>query len=515
VVETVVAAGTSSVGVRGVSHSYAGVPALQDVDFELVGGQVHGLIGQNGAGKSTLVRVLGGAVRPQSGRFFVDGERVDVASPVDARRLGIAAVHQDVQLYPDLDVAANVYAVDQRLPRRRGTGAVDWSTVRERTSAFLGELGIDIDPSRRAGALTIAERKLVQIARAVALEARVLILDEPTASLERRASRSVLELMGRLREAGLAICFVSHRLDEVRDVSDAITVIRDGRVVSRLEGRAPEEELIRQMLGRQATTVEPSPAADRGGPALTVRGLSLSGGREPISFEVAAGEIVGLTGVMGAGAEDVARMLAGIRPAAGDVLVHGRPIRLRKPADALRAGIAFIPEDRQREGIFAALSVLQNIPISRLEAVSTAGFLRPRRMRTLATEYVDKMQVRTESLATPAASLSGGNQQKLLVARALAAGAKVLVLHEPTHGVDVGAIAQIHNLLRDFSAQGGAIVIASGEIRELVKLCDRILVFRDRELVDALSPERHDVSDVMLAGVRDVALLDSLIEGRR
>lgn len=500
---------------RGITHSYSGMYALREVDLELIAGQIRALIGQNGAGKSTLVRVLVGAVSPDHGTVYMDDAELSFSSPADARIKGIAAVHQDVQLFPDLDVAANVYAVDHRLPRRSRSRMIDWRVVQQRTSSFLRELGIDLEPRRQVRELSIAERKLVQIARAVAMQPKVLILDEPTASLERRASRAVLDLMDRLRAAGLGICFVSHRLDEVRTVSDTITVLRDGRIVGTVAGGAREEKLIELMLGREASDVAPSRVADKRGVALSVRGLRLTPARNAIEFDVAGGEIVGLTGVMGSGVEDVARMLGGIQACRGDVVVGGIAVEIRQPANALRAGIAFVPEDRHRHGIFAMLDVSQNIVMASLQRIAKRGFLRRRSMDALAETFVKQLGVRTASLNTSAGSLSGGNQQKLLVARCLAAGAKVLVLHEPTHGVDVGAIRQIHALLREFAEQGGAIIVASGEVRELVKLCDRILVLRDSELVHTLSPERHDVSDVMLASVREVAVLDSLIEGER
>jgi ABC-type sugar transport system ATPase subunit len=495
----------TSLGVRGVSHAYGAAPVLQDVTLALRSGEVHGLVGQNGAGKSTLLRVLVGALRPLEGSVQLDGRDVSFGSPVDAHDAGVAAVHQDVQLFPGLDVATNVYAIDHRLPRRRG--AIDWDDIRARTSAFLGELGIRIEPTRAVGSLGIAEQKLVQIARAVALGPRFLILDEPTASLERRASRGVLDLVARLSAGGLGVCFVSHRLDEVRAISDRITVVRDGRVVASLDGSAEESELIRLMLGAAAASPPPEeqPRAATAGAetALEVDGLELRRGARPVQLRVAAGEIVGLTGLLGAGAEAVARTLAGARADSCRISIHGREVILRTPGDALAAGVAFIPEDRKQEGIFGALGVKENVSISSLRAVSRWGVLRRRELERRAEDYVEKLGIRTIGVATPAGSLSGGNQQKVLAARCLATGARVLVLHEPTHGVDVGAIRQIHALLREFVAAGGAVVVASGEVAQLLDLCHRVAVFRDGELVKTLVAAESTESDVLRAGVSD------------
>jgi ABC-type sugar transport system ATPase subunit len=490
-------------GVHAVSHAYGAAYVLDDVDFSLTAGRVRGLVGSNGAGKSTLLRILVGAQRPLRGTVQIDGVDVAFGSPVDAHRAGIVAVHQDIQLFPDLDVATNVYAIDHRLPRRRG--AIDWADIRLRTDAFLGELGIRIEPTRKVGSLDIAEQKLVQIARAVAMRPRFLILDEPTASLERSASRVVLDLITRLSASGLGVCFVSHRLDEVRAISDEITVVRDGRVVAELERGADEQELIRHMLGDAAAAVAaPSPERRRRAtgtePAVTLDGLVLRPGARPVSLHVTEGEIVGLTGLMGAGAESVAQTLAGARPAAdARIEVHGRAVQLRTPADALAAGLAFIPEDRKQLGIFGGMGVKENVSISSLGEVSRWGVLRKRQLAERADSYVTQMSIRTPSIATPVGVLSGGNQQKVLAARCLATGARVLVLHEPTHGVDVGAIRQIHALLEDFAESGGAVIIASGEVRELLKLCDRIAVFRDGELVEVL-PAGCTESDVMRVG---------------
>jgi ABC-type sugar transport system ATPase subunit len=500
--------------VRAVSYAYGGVQALEDVTFELQAGRVQGLVGQNGAGKSTLIQILVGALRPLEGAVYVGEEDVSFASPAEAQGRGIAAVHQDAQLFPQMDVATNVYAIDHPLPRRRRLRSIDWVEIRRRTSEFLGELGIAIEPRRIVGSLSLAERKLVQIARAVALRPAFLILDEPTASLERRSSRAVLDLVERLREAGLAICFVSHRLDEVRAIADEITVLCDGRVVGKVPRGATEEQLIHLMLGSSTAWDEPKERDEtRGDVALRVSDLLLRPEARPIALDLAAGEILGVTGLAGSGAEDLVRMIAGARPCPVELVVYGRRVRPRTPAEAIRAGIAFVPEDRQHEGVFGALSIAKNISMASLAGVSWFGLLRRRRLVERARSYVESMNIRTPSTSAPVSSLSGGNQQKVLAARCLSAGAKVLVLHEPTHGVDIGAIAQIHELLRDFATAGGSVIVASGEVRELLKLCHRIAVFRDGELVEILSPSQRE-SEVVLAGVRDAEeLLDSLIEG--
>jgi ABC-type sugar transport system ATPase subunit len=327
-----------------------------------------------------------------------------------------------------------------------------------------------------------------------------------------------LDLVARLRDGGLGVCFVSHRLDEVLAISDEITIVRDGRVVADLPGAVKEQELISLMLGADAAAA----AADEHRPAaMTTRattveldGLELRPGARPVELRVAAGEIVGLTGLMGAGAEAVARTLAGAQPADCRVRIHGRDVRLRTPGDALAVGIAFIPEDRKQQGIFGGLDVKDNVSISSLRAVSRWGVLRRRRLQQRAEGYVEQLGISTPSIAAPAAVLSGGNQQKVLAARCLATGARVLVLHEPTHGVDVGAIRQIHGLLRRFAADGGAVVVASGEVRELLALCDRIAVFRDGELVVMLSAAQSSESDVLRAGVYDAdQLLDAVTAG--
>jgi ABC-type sugar transport system ATPase subunit len=502
--------------VIGVSHAFGGVRALDHVDFELRPGRIHGLVGENGAGKSTLIQIMVGALRPLEGHLLVNGVEVAFSSPAEAQKAGIAAVHQDLQLFPEMDVATNVYAIDHALPRKNPLRTIDWVTVRERTSAFLSELGIAIDPDRTVATLSVAQRKLVQIARAVALRSRVLILDEPTASLERRAARGVLDLLVRLREGGLAVCVVGHRLDEVRAIADEITVLRDGRVAGRLEGVVTERQLVHLMLGRTTDegieTHEPARSLDGAAPVLQVRDLAIGLSSKLVSFDLHRGEILGLTGLMGAGAESVVRMIAGAESCTGRLIVNGREVRIHTPSDALAVGIAFIPEDRKHEGIFGGMTVAENISIASLESVSRLGMLRRSLIMKRALSYVTLLGIRTSSVFAPVSSLSGGNQQKVLAARCLATEAKILVLHEPTHGVDVGAIVQIQQLLRNFAKAGGAVIVASGEVRQLLQLCDRIAVFRDAAVVATLSPRGNEASDIVLAAVRDPEeLIDSLM----
>ena len=493
-------------GIRSASHAYAGVPVLQDVSAELRAGSVVGLIGQNGAGKSTLIRILSGALQPLRGRPYLDSVEIKLSSPAEARHLGIAVVHQDVQLFPHLDVARNVYVVRGHLPRRRWLKTVNWPEVEETVERQLRSLGISIPCDRLAGQLDAAEQKLLEIARVTMLRPRFLILDEPTASLEPQASRRILDLILALRSQGMGICFVSHRLQEVREVSDEILILRDGHLVARRNRSAPEIELAELMLGGRAMRHQNERrhvlSADRA-PAVEISGLSLND-RDVISLTVRKGEIFGLTGLMGSGAERIVRWLGGDEPLQSLIRIDGKPARLKKPADAIRHGIGFVAEDRKRKGIVPRQSVAVNISLASLRDVGrAAGLVSWTRLGKRAEHYRSALGIQLSSVESPVVSLSGGNQQKVLIARCLASGAKILCLEEPTHGVDIGAKAVIHDLLRRFASSGGTIVVASSDVGELTELCDRIAIFRHGALVAVAATDATSGADVILAGVRD------------
>lgn len=476
---------------RGVSHAYSGVVVLRGVDLELEQGRIRGLVGQNGAGKSTLIRILTGAEPLLDGRLCIDGEDATLSSPADAQRAGIGVVHQDLQLFPQLSVGKNIFAVRASFPRKGPLRLIDWDRVEAEVEVSLASLGLHIPVRRRAGDLDAGEQKLVEIARTMMLKPRFLILDEPTASLEARSSSRILDLLVRLRDEGVGVLIVSHRLEEIRRVSDRITVLRDGRVVADVPGATSQKEIVRAMLGD---------SADRGTPpdrtwmgertvALSVSGMS-AGGAAPVEFKVGRGEILGLTGLVGSGAEHVLRMLGGARPLIGDVEVYGRPVGITSPTDAAAVGIGYIPEDRKREGLVPGMSVAANISLSSLGHVSRAGFLRPNAVRRRAEHYRDAFEIKCRDTSAPVRTLSGGNQQKVLIAKWLSAGVRILVVAEPTHGVDVGGKAQIHDLIREFAGAGGAVVVFSSEAEELVGLCHRVAVFRHGRIVSLVAVDQ-------------------------
>ncbi|HEY2598083.1 MAG TPA: sugar ABC transporter ATP-binding protein [Candidatus Dormibacteraeota bacterium] len=508
--------GDGRFGVRGAAHAYAGVLVLSQVDFELRRGSVQALVGQNGAGKSTLIRILTGAIQPAAGGIHLDGHPIRIDSPAHAQRLGIGVVHQDVQLFPMLDVATNIYAVSQPLPRRV-IGSIDWSVIASKVGSELDRLGIRIDPRARVGDLNLAERKLIEIAKAIIRRPRFLILDEPTASLEPRAAGQVLELLERLRADGIGLCFISHRLDEVRRIANEITVLRDGRVAGQLAAGATVDDIVRMMFGAQKGSA--LRAGGRGEAAsqevvLSIRDLQLTGGKAPISLDLHRGEVLGITGVLGSGVETVVRMVGGSRPFQGSLSVFGKPVRIRSPRGAIAAGIGFIPEDRKNAGLVPEQSVAVNISLSSLNQLGRAGLVSPGALLARARRYAASLGIKAPSLRSNVTSLSGGNQQKVVVAKCLAAGTRILSIEEPTHGVDVQAKAQIHRLLREFAEQGGSVLVASTDVPELLDLCDRIAVFRRGSIVSVLGTRESDHADVVLAGVSDPeALIDSLMGG--
>lgn len=474
----------ASLELRGVSHAYPGVVALRGVDLQLAQGRIRGLVGQNGAGKSTLIRILTGVEPLLDGRLSVDGEATILSSPADAQRIGIGVVHQDLQLFDELSVAKNIFAVRARFPRTGPLRRIDWRRVAAEVDATLAALGLRIPVWRRAGDLDAGEQKLVEIARTMMLRPRFLILDEPTASLAARASSRILELLVRLRNEGVGILLVSHRLEEIRRVADRITIMRDGRVVADVPGSTSQRELVAAMLGTaiDVSTPRTRPPSEGDSIALAVTDLRL-GDAGSVAFAVGRGEILGFTGLVGSGAERAMRMLGGAEPLIGRLTLGGRPASISSPSDAAALGIGYIPEDRKREGLVAGMSVAANISLASLGRVSRAGFLRRRQIRMRAEHYRKAFSIKCRETSAPVRTLSGGNQQKVLIAKWLCAGVQVLVVSEPTHGVDVAGKGQIHELLRDFAAAGGSVIVSSSEAEELVTLCDRIVVFRHGRIV--------------------------------
>jgi rhamnose transport system ATP-binding protein len=459
-----------------VSKAFGGVRALRGVSFELLPGEVHALVGENGAGKSTLIKIVTGALQPDSGALEIGGEPVRDNDPLKARELGVAAIYQQPALFPDLTVAENI-AVTLEPPGawRR----VRWGERRARAKELLGRIGARIDPDAEARSLTMPEQQLVEIAKAIGADARAVIMDEPTASLSDREVENLFRVIRDLKARGVGVVYVSHRLDELPRIADRVTALRDGSLVgTRPVAGTTRADLIRMMVGRELAAVFPKADVPVGEVVLEARRLGCrASGVSGVSLGVRAGEILGLAGLVGAGRTELARVLFGLTPAdEGEILLRGEPVRIDSPAAAVALGIAYVPEDRRRHGVILDLPVSANATLAVLRKVSRGGFLSFRRERDLAADLVRKLGVKTPSVDEPAGNLSGGNQQKVALARWLAADPAVVILDEPTQGVDVGAKAEIHKLMGDLAAKGIAIIMISSELPEVLGMSDRIAV---------------------------------------
>ncbi len=485
--------------VRRLTKTFPGVVALDGVDFTLGRGQVHALLGENGAGKSTLIKVLTGVYRPTAGTIVLDGRPIHPASPAAAVELGISTVYQEVNLVPELSVAENLFL--GRQPGRLGW--VRWGAMRRAASAALDRLGLNVDPGQRLGGLSIAVQQMVAIARAVDASAKVLVLDEPTSSLDRGEVDRLFTVVRRLRGEGLGIVFVTHFLDQVYAVSDRITVLRNGALVGEFDPAAlPRLELVGHMLGRPATAAEPAAAAaaPAGGrpPALSARGVGRRGSIEPFDLDLHGGEAVGLAGLLGSGRSSLARVLFGIEPAdAGTTTVGGRAVRITTPRRAVAAGLAFCPEDRRAAGLVGDLSVRENLAMALQARRGWWARLGGRRQRELAEGFVRSLRIKTPDVETPVRLLSGGNQQKVLLARWILTEPKVLILDEPTRGIDVGAKQEVARLVDQLRAAGVAIVFVSSELDEVVRTCQRVAVLRDHRVVGELAGEQLTEAAIM------------------
>jgi rhamnose transport system ATP-binding protein len=459
-----------------ISKAFAGVQALNGVSFDLNAGEVHALVGENGAGKSTLIKVITGAHAPDEGTIEVEGRPVEHNDPVRARSLGIAAIYQQPALFPDLTVAENIaIGLETGGAWRR----IRWGARRERARRLLARVGAAIDPEAEVRGLTMPEQQLVEIARALGADARILIMDEPTASLGDSDAENLFRVIRELKGHGVGIIYISHRLEELPQVADRVTALRDGTLVgTRAMGEVNRAELIRMMVGRELAAVFPKAEVPIGEVVLEVRGLGCrASGVRDVDLSVRAGEILGLAGLVGAGRTELARVLFGLTPAdTGRILLRGKDVTIDRPAEAVAQGIAYVPEDRRHHGVILDMSVAANTTLATLRAVSSFGLVDFGRERAVAADFVRRLGVKTPSIDDPVGNLSGGNQQKVALARWLAANPAVLILDEPTQGVDVGAKAEIHRLMGELAGRGLAIVLISSELPEILGMSDRIVV---------------------------------------
>ena len=488
--------------IHRVSKAFPGVVALQDVTLHLRHGSVHGLIGENGAGKSTLMKIVAGVCAPDSGELRLEGRALRLGSPRQALECGIAMIHQELNLMPSMSVAENIWI---RREPVNALGIISHRELRRRTRALLERLAVDIDPEAEVGALPIAARQMVEIARALSYGSRLIIMDEPTSTLTERDAERLFALIRELRAQGTGVFYVTHRIEELFALADEISVLRDGRHVGTAspEGLS-RDDIIRMMVGRELAATPPPEPREPGAVALAVRGLCAADGFHDVSFELHAGEILGVAGLVGSGRTELARALFGLTPAtAGEIRLGGQPVRIDSPSAAIARGLGFVTEDRKESGCLSGLSVLENLEIAVLgHDFVRCGFVRGRAARRACAGMASALRVKTPGLGERIDNLSGGNQQKVLLGRWLLTRPKILILDEPTRGVDVAAKAEIHQLITRLTAAGTAVLMISSEMPEVLGLADRILVMREGRAAGILERAAADQVRIMELAAR-------------
>lgn len=488
--------------IKGVHKRFPGVHALKGVDFEVRAGEVHALLGENGAGKSTLIKTISGIYAPDEGTLVWEGRPLVLSSPRDAQARGIDTIHQELSLYPELSVAENIFL--GHAPRR-GWGplsVIDWDAMARRAREVLAELEVvDLDVKRKVGTLNVGNRQRVEIAKALSKGAKLLIMDEPTAALTESDVASLFKIVRLLRERGVGIIYISHKLSEVFDLADRVSVLRDGAYIGTREvAEVSEGDLIKMMVGRTIDQLFPKQPAKIGKIVLEVRNLTCEPYTRDVSFTVRAGEIVGLAGLVGAGRSETAQVIFGILAAqSGEVLIDGERVRVKEPAQAVAKGIAYVPEDRGTQGLIKEMTVRENLSMAVLRAYSTGSFIKRSDEEKLASQAIEQFGIRAYGPEQIVNNLSGGNQQKVVVGKWLAADPKLLIIDEPTRGVDVGAKSEIHRLMSSLAAERGlAILMISSELPEILGMSDRVLVMRGGRIVAEVA--REDATQETIAG---------------
>ncbi|HEX9013576.1 MAG TPA: sugar ABC transporter ATP-binding protein [Anaerolineaceae bacterium] len=498
-------AGGDLLRLEGISKSFPGVRALRDVHLEVCRGEVHALLGENGAGKSTLMKILSGAYARDSGKIFWDGREVEIRSPREAQELGIGIIYQEFNLVPRLSIAENVWMGREPL-QNRALHLIDWPEMYRATQALLDEMHLDLDPRRLVSGLGVAHQQMVEIAKALSLDAKLLIMDEPTSALTETEIRQLFEMIGKLKARGVAVIFISHHLDEVFEVCERGTVLRDGEFIKTFDlHSASTAEIIQAMVGRSLDQQYPKVPTARGAEALRVEGLSLGETLSEISFSAYTGEILGLAGLIGAGRTELIKAIFGAdRPDRGRIFIFGKEMRITSPQTAVQAGIGLLPEDRKHEGLVLLLSVMENISLPSLDRLrGRIGLLRLKDERRQAASFVDRLRILTPGLSQPVQYLSGGNQQKVVLAKWLASQSKILIFDEPTRGIDVGAKVEVYHLMNSLVENGAAVIMVSSEMPELLGMSDRILVMHEGRLAAEL-PRAEATQEKVLAAAMGV-----------
>jgi ABC-type sugar transport system ATPase subunit len=479
---------------KNITKEFPGVKALDDVTINIERGTIHGLVGENGAGKSTLIKVLAGIYRPNKGEIILDGKPCRFNSPIEARRAGISVVHQEIKLAEPLSVAENMFLGNVQLKN----GLVDWKGMRRRAREIVEDLGMDIDINAQVSSLTVAKKQIVEIMHAINNNSRILIMDEPSAVLTDRELEVMFRIVKQLRDKGITIIYISHRLDEIFGLCSNVSVLRDGRHIDTIPVASVDRQgLINMMVGREMGQEYPKEVGNVGGTILEVKNLS-RGILRDISFEVKSGEVFGISGLVGAGRTELARAILGIdKPESGEVYVRGKKVHYRTFADAIRDGLGLIPEDRKLQGLVQIMSVKRNTTLVNMKRVLRAGVISSSLEEKLSKEYANKLHVVTPSMETEVQYLSGGNQQKVVIAKWLFQNSEILFLDEPTRGIDVGAKAEIYRLINRMAKEGKTIIMISSEMPELLGMCDRIMVMHEGHKMGELNAAEATQAKIM------------------
>jgi ABC-type sugar transport system ATPase subunit len=494
------------ISVIGLTKTFSGVTVLNNVDFDIYPGEVHALLGENGAGKSTLVKIISGVHTPTHGKILIEGQTVKIPNPHVARRMGIALIHQEPLTFPDLNVTENIFAGNTR---EGSKGLIDWKKKKQQARILLDSLDLTINETSPVKGMPIADQQMVEITCALSTNAKVIIMDEPTAALSQGEVNSLFEIVRKLKKQGKAIIFIGHRLEEIETIADRVTVLRDGeKVGERFMRDINIDQIVQMMIGRTVKELITKEEVDIGAVRLEVKNLTLPGKFENISLTVRSGEIVGMAGLVGAGRTDVGQAIFGIQPAlSGEILIDNQPVEIRDPASAISKGIALVPEDRAISGLLLPFTIERNMTFATLGRISKGGFVDRAKEDTIVEQYVKDLQIKLRNTDQEVRELSGGNQQKVVLAKWLMTSPEILILDEPTRGVDVGAKAEVYKLISKLARSGKAILMISSELQEIMQLSDRVYVMCEGKMTAEF--QRHELNDEkIMTAASSIALME-------